>query len=249
MSESVILCEGYFDRAFWAGWLKHLGCEDPSTRGPVNDALGRPVSQGQFMYRSKSEKYIRIVPCGGKPQVREQARRQLGQRNMDPRLVRLVITVDPDVNAHTSTEATGLTIQGVGNLAREYDPQAAETADRDIAIDSGERLVSLVRWEAEDPPIAGVPSRQTLERLVCAAIVAAYPDRGPAVDTWLQSRPDPPPVPNPKEPAWSYMAGWYAEAGCEAFYRVIWDDPTIRAQLQARLTKFGAWRVAEVLAE
>ena len=21
MSESVILCEGYYDRAFWAGWL------------------------------------------------------------------------------------------------------------------------------------------------------------------------------------------------------------------------------------
>ena len=43
MSESVILCEGYYDRAFWAGWLTHLGCTDPGQRAngthriPVKD--------------------------------------------------------------------------------------------------------------------------------------------------------------------------------------------------------------------
>ena len=29
MSESVVLCEGYHDRAFWAALLEHLGCADP----------------------------------------------------------------------------------------------------------------------------------------------------------------------------------------------------------------------------
>lgn len=29
MTESCIVCEGYHDRAFWAGLLLHLGCIDP----------------------------------------------------------------------------------------------------------------------------------------------------------------------------------------------------------------------------
>ena len=28
MSESVILCEGYTDRAFWKGWLTRLECKN-----------------------------------------------------------------------------------------------------------------------------------------------------------------------------------------------------------------------------
>jgi hypothetical protein len=34
MSESVIYCEGYHDRAFWMGWLGHLGCSDPGLPPP-----------------------------------------------------------------------------------------------------------------------------------------------------------------------------------------------------------------------
>jgi hypothetical protein len=34
MSESVILCEGYHDRAFWKGWLTHLRCSDPGEPPP-----------------------------------------------------------------------------------------------------------------------------------------------------------------------------------------------------------------------
>ncbi|MDT7815668.1 MAG: hypothetical protein QOJ42_5584 [Acidobacteriaceae bacterium] len=34
MSESVILCEGYHDRAFWDGWLRYLGCSDPGVPPP-----------------------------------------------------------------------------------------------------------------------------------------------------------------------------------------------------------------------
>ena len=32
MSESVIFCEGYQDRAFWAGWLESLGCDNLGRR-------------------------------------------------------------------------------------------------------------------------------------------------------------------------------------------------------------------------
>jgi hypothetical protein len=57
MSESVILCEGFHDRAFWDGWLTLLKCDSagfrPGTSGyPQNDPWGDPVRQGQFAYRS-----------------------------------------------------------------------------------------------------------------------------------------------------------------------------------------------------
>jgi hypothetical protein len=97
-----------------------------------------------------------------------------------------------------------------------------------------------------DPPSAGLPAQQSLERLVCAALVAAYPPRGPAVTNWLDSRPAAP-VAGPKEFAWSHMAGWYAEYGSDAFFRKLWLDAPAVTELQTRLTACGAWRVAEAL--
>ena len=112
----------------------------------------------------------------------------------------------------------------------------------------GRTLVCLIRWEADDQVAAGLPNQQTLERLVCAALVAAYPDRGPAVQDWLDSRPDAPAA-GPKEFGWSHMAGWHADQGCEAFFRVLWKNQSVVTQLESRLRQCGAWRVAEALAE
>jgi len=67
MSESVILCEGYHDRAFWAGWLLYLGCTDPglppvgrTTRTPIDDPWGDRVIGGQFAYLSNTQQFIRV---------------------------------------------------------------------------------------------------------------------------------------------------------------------------------------------
>jgi hypothetical protein len=68
------------------------------------------------------------------------------------------------------------------------------------------------------------------------------------VDQWLKSRPNPPP-PDPKELAWSHMAGWHAEHGCEPFYKLLWQDAAVATQLESRLRECGAWRIAEALAE
>jgi len=249
MSESVVLCEGYLDRAFWAGWLRRLGCTIPEkVGGSVRDELGRPVHRGQHLYSSKTGQGVRVVPCGGKPEVLREARQRLGQRNMKPRLTHLIINVDPDVDVDEPTAATGLRPQDVLAIAREFDPQATPTADGDTALDGGATLLSLVRWETDDHHFAGVPTRQTLERLVCTALVVAYPDRGPAVDAWLKSRPAPPPA-TPKESAWSHMSGWYAEHGCDAFYTLVWEDAAVAEELESRLRQAGAWRIAEALAE
>ncbi len=248
MSECVVLCEGYLDRAFWAGWLQSLGCTVPGRPGEIYDSAGRPVTKGQYLFHSRSGNHVRVVPCGGKSEVQEAARLQIEQRTIEPALRHLVLSVDPDTATDAQPTATGLRPDDVLALARQFDAQAKSTQHRDIVLDSGQTLVSLVRWEASDPPSQGVPDQQTLERLVCASLIAAYPDRGPAVQNWLDSRPDGP-QPGPKEFGWSYMAGWYADLGCETFYRNLWLDDRVVAQLRSRLTEAAAWRVAEALAE
>ncbi len=184
MSESVIYCEGYHDRAFWMGWLGHLGCVDPGAplpggtgRRTILDPWSDPVKGGQYAYHSRSGRFIRVVPCQGKHKVLPAARIRLGQRNSKG-LVRLVINIDSDVTASGSpTGPSGLQRADVERLAQGFDPAAAVNADGEIDLDAGATKVALVRWEVNDPPAPGLPDQQTLERLVSAALAAAYPAR------------------------------------------------------------------------
>jgi len=251
MSESAVLCEGYHDRAFWAGWLVSLGCTDegfrPGTTGfPRPDPWGDEVRGGEFGYHSNSYAFIRIVSCGGKSQVLPRAGRRLNNRARKP-LIRLIISVDPDVNVAGPGAATGLRRQDVLQFVQHYDPAASISGTGEIEIDGGATKISLARWEAADPAPPALPDQQTLERLACSSIVAAYPARGDAVRDWLAARPLPPPA-DPKAHAWSYMAGWYAQHGCEFFYSHLWNDPLVARELESRLRPSGAWQVAEALA-
>ena len=120
MTESVILCEGYHDRALWAGWLSFLGCTDPGTPPPgktartrIYDPWNTPVIGGHYAFLSKSGRFIRVVPCQGKGNVLPAARLRLQERGSKP-LTRLLINVDPDVPAGgTALVATGLRVQDV----------------------------------------------------------------------------------------------------------------------------------------
>jgi hypothetical protein len=74
-----------------------------------------------------------------------------------------------------------------------------------------------------------------------------YPERAGAVAAWLANLPGGA-KDGPKEHAWSHMAGFYAENGCEGFCRLVWDDSKIATQLEQRLTMAGAWRTLEAAA-
>jgi hypothetical protein len=252
MSESVILCEGFHDRAFWDGWLTFLGCKGdgfkPGTPGyPALDPWGDPVRGGQFAYRSTSTGFVRVRPCNGRSNVLQQARIRLIQRGTK-RLLALIINVDVDSSAAgTSPGPTGLRQQDVLHQVQLIDSSASLNPQGTIEVDGGATKVFLVRWEVSDPPTPGLPDQQTLERMVSAAQAAAYPARAAAVQGWLDTRPVPPGA-DPKEHAWSYMAGWYAEHGCEAFYSNLWNDPRLRTELETRLKSSGAWQIATMLA-
>lgn len=254
MSESVILCEGYYDRAFWAGWLEYLGCTDPGapsavkrTRSPVLDPSGERVTGGHYAYHSPSGQFVRIVPCGGRPNILSEMRRRLDQRHVGP-VKRLVVNTDADIEATTTEREEGAShLETIETQAKQFDSAAAVGPEEDVLLDGGETIISLIRWSAGDEPAAGIPKLQTLERLVCTALVAAYPNRGPAIQQWLDARPEAPAA-GPKAFAWSHMAGWYAERGCDAFYRALWADNALVQELEARLRSSGAWRIAEALA-
>jgi len=262
--ESVVLCEGFYDRAFWAGWLKHLGCSDPGepknggSRRPVIDPWGIRVQTGQFGFRSRSNRFVRVVPCHGKsrllPEFRIRLKEECEQVRQDAavsRLARLVLAIEPDTVAGSGSPRTGLRHRDLLAIVRELEPQAQEDGQGDIALLGGTTFVSLVRWELAVENAPGIPAQQTLERVVCAALVAAFPKRGATVQTWLDGRPEAPAA-GPKEFVWSHMAGWYAEHGCQDFFSYLWSaesrDNGVREELEKRLRACGAWRVGEVLA-
>jgi hypothetical protein len=199
------------------------------------------------MLTTQKAQFLRVQPCAGRSKVLPAADLRLQERGSKP-LIRLVINVDPDVPvAGTSTAVSGLQTQDVLQLVRTFDPSATINQAGEIDLDAGATKVSLVRWEATDPPARGLPSQQTLERLVSAALIAAYPARAKAVQDWLDSRPSPPQT-DPKEHAWSYMAGWYADQSCEAFYSNLWTDLQVATELESRLRASGAWQIVDGIA-
>lgn len=253
MSESYVLSEGYHDRAFWKGYLLHLGCTDPGARpqglrAKVFDPFGSPVASGHFAFRSRSGAFVRVVPAGGKSLIPELLKTRLKESEIKP-LRRLVVNVDLDQHADGSPSVgTLITFHQLETVVREFDSGAQVDAQGDILIRGGETKVSLIPWRSPDPSGQEIPNQHSLERLICAALMAVYPKRGPAVQTWLNSRPDATPA-GPKEYAWSYLAGWHADTGSyEGFCSAIWNNEQVAAQLKSRLEASGAWRVAEALA-
>jgi hypothetical protein len=251
VSESVILCEGYHDRAFWSGLLEYAGCTNPAVAGgsfgpiKVRDPFGNTVAGGQYAFQSRSGRFLRVVPCHGRDRILGIARTRLAERTTKS-LLRLVLNVDPDTQAGNPAAPGGATTQTLEQIARDFDPAVVRTP-LGVAIDGGDTELSLVRWECHDAPAPGTPDQQTLERLVCCSLCAAYPDRAAAVQHWLDHRPAPP-ASGAKEYVWSHMAGWFAENGCDTFYSLLWRDPRLAAELEVRLRASGAWAIVEALA-
>lgn len=239
--ESIILCEGFHDRAFWKGWLTHLGCRDARIRrsdgtfdSPV-DPFGKPVPRGQFAFRSPRGQFIRLQECKGEKNVRKAARARLEQHKTQA-LHHLIVNIDLDTAAgdseamHTARQKLRDWLEGL---------MSPELRDDGV-------VAAPVDWSAYDPPSPELPPKQTLERLVCAALREVWPGRARAVAEWLAHRPDPP-ARDPKEFAWSHMAGWYATDGCDEFYQGIWRDGEVALALTERLRCTGATEAVQAL--
>jgi hypothetical protein len=247
MTETVVLVEGYHDRAFWKGLLTHLGCQNLAAAGGtsgirVADPSGKPVTGGQFAFRSRSGAFVRLQPCNGDQGVLREARIRLQDRATRP-INHLVVCLDADLDAGQASQPAASPIHAVVQKA---EPITSPSVAGVIRLHDG-TVVSPIYWRTTDGPSDLLPTQHCLERVVVSALADAYPDRAAAVRDWLRSRPSPPPD-DPKAHAWSHMAGWYPGLGCEAFLTQVWADPIVAAAMRAKLEASAVWDIIESVA-
>ena len=237
MSESIVLCEGYHDRAFWKGILTFLGCTDPGP-GVVNAKKER-LTGGRFGFYNLVGRQIQVIPCGGKARILPQFRTEISLLATRPRKS-IVVCIDPD-------GAQGISLPDLMRETQHLKVEAT-SADGHIQLQDGTQIW-LVRWEVLDGgKFPNFPGGQTLERLVCEALNQVYPSRAEAVRNWLSSRPEASTT-GAKNHAWSFMAGWASEEGCERFFSGLWEDQGVAQSLKALLDANGSWACATDLAQ
>ncbi len=234
--QHVVLCEGFDDRSFWAGWLLHLGCTDPTDRGKkvATDAWGRPVKgKGRYLFHTPGGSRVLVRPFDGRANAPRAAWDYLRDPVHGPD--RMILNIDSDADSG-SGESAG---DALRSILVHNGGKPGNDSDDPVEI-NGVKVFAVI-WECDDPHLTpGVPRKQTLERLVAASIRAAYPDRGPVVEQWLAAEPRAE-VSTHKNYGYSYLAKWYAEHGTDDFFRAIWRDEAVTAHLRRRLEKTGAW--------
>ena len=245
--QSFIVCEGYHDRSFFTGWLHRVGCSgDRDTK----DLSGSRLGGGQYGFYSSEKNFTKVIPCEGNKDVLREAKILLNQ-TADKTPDYLILNLDPDIESD-DIRKTGKKLSDVKyDLERQFKEEKisriltdetdqkwvvmSDPSDADVNV-----KVSLIRWEVlEQPDCPGLPTKQCLERIICCAILRAYPDRAQLVQNWLISLGDEKKL-TPKSHSWSYMAGWFAEKGCDDFLQAIWRDEKIARELETILTKNGS---------
>lgn len=232
----VILCEGFDDRSFWAGWMEHLGCTDPSQRGKkkVKDIWGRTVAgKGRYLFEL-GERKILVQPTGGRDHMADAAEEWLGDNQLY-RPDRLILNLDCDDERKGDHHGRDL----FHGILRTYGIKRPK-GNGPFSVNGTQ--VGGVFWECKEGSV-GIPPKQTLERLVSAAILAAYPDRGPTVDRWLNDDPVGDKV--AKSFSFSYLAKWYADQGSDDFFRALWREKEVADELEKLLRTCGAWDLVE----
>jgi hypothetical protein len=209
--------------------------------------LSRRRGTYRFDPPSKTGTSVLVVPCNGKANVAPESRRRLRGRATEP-LSAVLVCLDPDAEPTLAwTEVLKRGQDRVRQVVASVESPPDPDAEGDFVLQDGTRVASVL-WGSPEPPSADLPPLQNLERLVCSAIRDEYPERCTAVRAWLEGRPTPPSKePLHKAMAWSHMAGWFAENGCEDFYRAIWRDARLAANLAVRLDGLGVLRLVKGL--
>jgi hypothetical protein len=222
---TVILCEGFDDRSFLSAWLKRLGVRS------LRDDIARQVElwgsdpKPNFLFESKDGPIL-VQACQSRTGVRKEALAQLRDQEVKE-LDHLIVNVDDDLEADDRAEAGLDLVRGI----------VEQKGSGPFQVDRV--TVHPLIWRCDDPADSpGVPNKQTLERLLAAAIAEAYPDRAASVERWLID----PPVGSrsAKSFAKSYDAKWFSPKFDDPFV-AVWSDEKIAAGLEDRLRASGAY--------
>lgn len=239
MRNVAIYVEGYHDRDFLSGWLRHRGWKDPGQRARGRESVMNPVTAkdvkgGRFGFLSPtSSTFVEVIPSHGDEKLLDDVGRKV-KRAVPPDPDEIVVVLDVD----DSSLAAGSARREQSVYDRLLRSDARTTREGTTwRLHSGVS-VQLALWACEAESRHGVPDAHTLERIVCAAVAEVYPERAVAVQEWLDGRPAPPRS-TAKAHSWSFMAGWYADLGCAAFLSSLWIDSSVAAALDALLATSG----------
>jgi hypothetical protein len=123
-------------------------------------------------------------------------------------------------------------------LRRLGEPAVAEEGDHVLRLQDGAVVVGVTwrcaRETADDAAL--LPSKQTLERVVCAALHQVYPQRVQSARDWLAHRPEPTEHGGDhKASAGAMWAGWHAREGWGYFFEGLWQHPEVGQALLDRV--------------
>lgn len=229
-----ILCEGYQDRAFWSGLLQYLGWQ--SLRGEL-DLLRRAVrGHGRFLFRKvATQRDIIVMPYDGVHNLANAAKNYL--KGDQPGLGRLILNLDSD---DEDGVATGSALARVKKVVQDAKGKInGEHGPHEVAGIS----IWPVIWST--PAIAdmsGLPAKETLEKLIVLAFNRVHPERGAAVQEWLEQEPRGEKT-HGKSFAFTHFAKWHArDLSAEHSYEAPWRDPLLAKHLVEILEATGAWK-------
>ncbi|NNJ27625.1 hypothetical protein [Alienimonas chondri] len=257
---AIIVCEGYHDRAFWSGLLiNHAGFVAPPKGERVKDPAGMPVTGGQFGFRSVAgERYAEIVPARGVSKLLETFDIQL-KRSKRLAVRHLIYNYDSDSPTSGARERLATLRDRVVNAAKGATQQVTDYDEDRLQFEvsrtgGANTLVAVCPWACDTPEGLeegvrnGIPEKQTLERLVCAAYASAEPDRVTRTAVWLAENPARAEPRSAKSEAFSLMAKWHPVDGVERFYESLWEDERTRGPLLKLLASSEAWPAIRLLA-
>lgn len=232
-----VLCEGYEDRDFLAGWLETLGHADARTH--VHPKTGKKVTGSGAYALQSPEAFVVVLPSGGHTKIVDAARIWLNEADPARRPDSVLVVEDSDELAPgRSSQRLASHLQTL----RDQYPAACVLASENASPSAGSILLDGWAWYTDAAPeTRGLHDKQTLERLVCGAFLDVEPKRGDAVHAWLHSTP-PSGVPKPDEKNhyFAYLSK-YTDATSElAPYRRIWKDERARQFLEQQLRATGA---------
>lgn len=236
MSRLVVLVEGFDDRAFFAGWL-----EVRHRLRPVRSRAG--LAPDEFAFTRSHQP----TPCAS---IR--AYQRPGAGRLETFLRELVSKVDgptdfvviwdDDGEGEPKLSAAG-DAQKLGELLRAAIDDPARLGppqpDGSREITGAAHDVRAYGFGLRYPePMAHLPKKQALERVVLAAWAANGADAHlEDVAAWL----DQPPLPDPnrvkrhKSMAGAFWAKWHAHHGWGDFYREVWREEARADWLAATL--------------
>lgn len=236
---TILVVEGYHDRAFWAGWLAKRGWHDPGavrdgSRRTVTDPLGKQVKGGGHFAFRRNNAFVRIVPAGGDSQVLPAAMQSLQSAQLDRAATGAIDHVVMSLDADVGPAVTQDRIRD--SLSRTIEPVTSTESPWHLCNHT--IRVDVAFWQSREAPTDNF-ANDTLEAVIAHALRSVRPAWWAAVETWLKSRPEPPQR-TAKELTWSIMAGWFAEQGCESFLQnALWDDADLASAIVGELDDTG----------